>query len=296
MNECKLCHHRALLRDSHVIPAFVVRWIKETSASPYLRGAEDPNLRKQDIGTTKLLCQECETLFSQDEGEFADKIFTPYVSTELDNTGCRRGLIKEFDYNRWLLRFALSIQWRVLVTLPNKVHDEATLAEVEEVWRQFLLGNRKDSGLWENHMIFLSSLRGAAIGEAVKLGRGVNMYLLHSVDGTTVASDNRRLLGVFSKIGPIAFYTSIKPRSLKGNSDSRLHMQGLIKAAPSLNNGWLNEFIFKTRPDDIYREISEKQQGKLRDAILSNSDRAKKSMSFHLIEADRDLEQRQFGA
>lgn len=290
MSDCALCRQTRPLLNSHAIPAFAVRWIKETAASPYLRGAENPNLRRQDIGTIKLLCKECETRFSRDEGIFSENIFNPYVRDELDEKGCGQGQIKAFQYGPWLLRFAISLQWRVLATRPNRSKNEAVLGGVEEIWRKFLLGERGDTGIWENHMLFLQSLGGAAIPTDLKLGSKVNMYIMHSVDATTVTSDNGRYLGIYSKIGPIAFYTPLKPRRLKGNSDSKIHMQGKIKATPNLHNGWLNEFIFITRPNEAYSSISEKQSDKMRDWVLKNPDRVRNSMSYHLLNVDFKLE------
>lgn len=288
MTECKLCRKSVALRDSHAIPAFVVRWIKETSATPYLRSAVSPNLRKQDIGTIKLLCAECELVFSKVEGAFAERIFMPYVAEVLDSAGIGR-LNRTFDYQDWLLRFAISLQWRVLATRPDRVEHDHLLDEVEVIWRDFLLGKRGDSGPWETHMVFLSSLGGALISGNQPLGKRVNMYLLHSVDATTVASDNGRNLGIYSKAGPFAFYTPVKPRTLKGNTPSKLHMRGQISVGQSLKNGWLGQFIFITRPNEAYREISARQAGKIAQDSLENPARVLNSMSFHLLDVDSKL-------
>lgn len=292
MTECRLCGRQEVLRDSHVIPAFAVRWIKETSATSYIRGVEIPNLRKQDIDTIKLLCQDCETRFSRAEGAFTENIFTPYVSKELDERGCARGYIKEFNYGEWLLKFALSLQWRVLAARLYRVEDEAALVDIEKTWRQFLLDQCNDSGATETHMLFLSSLADAVIPDGLKLGQRVNMYLLHSVDATTVASDSGRYLGVYSKIGPIAFYTPVKPPALEGNPESKLHMRGRIRVAQELKNMRLKQFILETRPNEVHREISERQLKKMTQDTLSNPERALNSMSFHLLNTDFELERR----
>lgn len=216
MDECRLCRGPGPLRDSHTIPAFAVRWIKETSPTPYLRNPLTPNPRKQDVGTTKLLCQACETRFSQVEGTFAENIFLPYVTKELDETGCGRGKIRTFDYDTRLLRFALSLQWRTLLSMPDDIRNNTDYVAIETTWRQFLLGQRRDSGVWETHMIFLSSLAGATMSGDIKLGRRVNSYLLHNVDATTVESQNRRKSGIYSKIGPIVLFTPVRPIILSG--------------------------------------------------------------------------------
>jgi hypothetical protein len=276
--------------DSHLLPAFAARWIKETSPTPYLRDAVTPNLRKQDTRTAKLLCQGCETRFSQDEGNFAKTIFSPYVTKELDEKGCGRGNIRAFQYDEWLLRFALSLQWRTILTRPNAVYGETSFVVIEETWRQFLLGQRRDSGVWETHMIFLSSLAGAVIPAGLKLGCRVNSYLLGTVDATTISSQDNQKAGIYSKIGPIAFFTPLRPLVLKGNSDSKLHMRGTIKVGQKLRNEWLGQFIFVTRPNEVYRTVSEKQQIRMAKDFLANPERTRETMSFHALEVDFKLE------
>ena len=63
-SECGLCGNLAELRDSHIVPAFVARWIKDTSATGFLRGFHQPNRRVQDFPTKRLLCEGCEQRFS----------------------------------------------------------------------------------------------------------------------------------------------------------------------------------------------------------------------------------------
>jgi hypothetical protein len=45
MSKCALCHNVKELKDSHIIPAFVYRWIKETSATGYLTFSENIDRR-----------------------------------------------------------------------------------------------------------------------------------------------------------------------------------------------------------------------------------------------------------
>src|SRR6266511_3944641 len=73
---CKLCQKTREILDSHVFSKFVIRWMKETGTG-YLRAVKQPNLRKQDGSTEKLLCRECEQRFSNNETYFASKVFYP---------------------------------------------------------------------------------------------------------------------------------------------------------------------------------------------------------------------------
>jgi hypothetical protein len=53
------------LQESHILPSFVYRWMKETSATGYLRFGQQPNLRVQDGVKRHLLCANCEQRFNQ---------------------------------------------------------------------------------------------------------------------------------------------------------------------------------------------------------------------------------------
>ena len=101
---CKLCGKNAELKLSHIIPSFVYKWFKDTSASGYIRFGETPNKRSQDGFKLPWLCEGCEKLLNSWETEFANKIFHP--------------LNKEYNekiaYKQWFNLFCVSVTWRVL--------------------------------------------------------------------------------------------------------------------------------------------------------------------------------------
>ena len=72
---CKFCGNTKELKESHLIPSFAGKWLKDTSPSPFLRQAIKPNVRRQDIIKEYLLCGDCEHYFSTFEDAFAKKIF-----------------------------------------------------------------------------------------------------------------------------------------------------------------------------------------------------------------------------
>jgi hypothetical protein len=76
--QCALCKEERELKQSHITPAFVIRWIKRTRATPYLRSPINTNIPSQDGKKIPLLCADCEQLFSDVEKVFAEKIFIPY--------------------------------------------------------------------------------------------------------------------------------------------------------------------------------------------------------------------------
>ncbi len=60
---CRLCKIEAELKLSHFIPKFVGKWVKETSATGYIRFNHSINKRAQDIVKDYWLCGVCEQLF-----------------------------------------------------------------------------------------------------------------------------------------------------------------------------------------------------------------------------------------
>ena len=71
---CEPCGKHALLLQSHVLPAFVFKWLKRDG---HIRYAETPNRRSQDGHKRDWLCRECEDLFNSFETPFAGQIFHP---------------------------------------------------------------------------------------------------------------------------------------------------------------------------------------------------------------------------
>src|ERR1700683_5483083 len=145
---CALCDGEGELRDSHVVPAFVAKWIKETSATGYLRGYQVPNQRMQDLPTTSLLCDECEQRFSVAEKKFAEMIFRPFTDGR-----------SRFPYQDWLLYFATSLSWRCLASsngegLQDHPEHRAAVDRAKEAWADFLLGRTDNVGPYRFNLFF----------------------------------------------------------------------------------------------------------------------------------------------
>jgi len=229
--------------------------------------------------------------FSRDEVEFAKKIFYPYVNEELSDEGIATGEITRFEYREWLLRFVISLHWRLISVpedrsyLPQNLFD--LLCTTKDIWRDFLLSKRNYTGENQTHLFFLQNI-------AVYLGYipnyindRVNFYVLRAVDFTPILSESGKF-GIYSKIGPIAFYTSLKPKLLKNTPDSRLGMNGKLRTIQILRNTSMNRFIFVDRPNQIFPklEFSEPQQEVIRKAYMTNKQRVANSKTMRAHEAD----------
>jgi hypothetical protein len=189
---CALCEHSAPLQQSHIIPAFVFRWLKSSGLTGHIRNTLEPNKRIQDGVKRTLLCAECETLLSRDEKLFSDRLFYPCLAGSMPIT-----------YSDWLLRFCVSVSWRVL--LEHKGRNALTkysqaqqllLRRAERVWRGFLLGSESTPREFEQHFLPLDLIRDTTIPN---LPDNINRYLMGTVEMDIVGSDHR--LMTFSKLG-----------------------------------------------------------------------------------------------
>jgi hypothetical protein len=147
---------------------------------------------------SRLLCQKCENLLSGWETEFAEQIFFP----------SREGGAFSFPYQGWLLRFAVSLAWRVNVTDSGFEKIRPALAEkvdqAARIWGEFLLGHRGDPGPYEHHMFLMDYL--ADVGSA-PLPPKTNAYFMRSVDSTLAC--NSSSVFVYAKPPGIIFCSAM---------------------------------------------------------------------------------------
>lgn len=185
--KCKLCQKQADLQASHIIPKFAYRWMKETGG-PYMRTAKNPNKREQDGKRLPLLCQSCEGKFSKLETYFSKTIFYPF-SEEKQNW---------FEYDERLLRFSLSVLWRVLLEQKDRRSDlpfQDTINHFIEEWRRFLYENKKPNEFCSAYLVFT----GIATADGTQPVEGFINYIARSIDATIAFNSNSSF--VYVKFG-----------------------------------------------------------------------------------------------
>jgi hypothetical protein len=188
--QCRLCLKQSELENSHIIPSFLYRWLKETSGTGFLRFGRNPNRLVQDGYKEYWLCPTCEDLQGKWETEFAEKVFHPLV----------RGEASRFHYQAWLLKFAVSLSWRALLYIKETAalgHFSEQLAEEAEKaltrWAAFLLGQEPHPGKYEQHMLPLDLIAGHT---SDGMPPNINRYLLRSVDIDAVCSKSEAFVYV----------------------------------------------------------------------------------------------------
>ena len=277
---CRLCRHERILRESHVIPKFAVEWIKKTSATGYLRGTIDPNLRRQDASKIRLLCQDCEQLFSRDERVFAETIFRPFL----------QGTSLEFFYGEWLRRFAVSLAWRAAVTgiergalgdpqpsLLRKEIDDAISA-----WGSYLLCRTKTPGPYTHHMLLAGYIKDAT----TEVPEGFQTYMMRAVD-TTIGSATKRLL-VYTKLPAIVFVSHVIPSEPSGWRRTRIARKGHIGLGQVLSSGPFVRFVLD-RASEVWNRTapSARQHALMERDLFRDPDRALGSESYRALLAEK---------
>lgn len=103
---CLLCLDGELCELGHIIPKFVMRWLKLASKKSkfYFNNTET---EVSDTLALRILCKDCEDSFSHYEKIFVDKFFKRYYRKQEQN-----GFGEEVYY------FALSVAWRIMASTP----------------------------------------------------------------------------------------------------------------------------------------------------------------------------------
>ncbi|MFC3532313.1 hypothetical protein ACFOLG_08955 [Vogesella facilis] len=103
---CLLCSEGELHKLGHIIPKFVMRWLKFASkkSSFYLNNTET---EVSDTLAIRILCDKCEDIFSRHEKAFVDNYFKKYYRKT------NPGVISEDIYY-----FSLSVAWRIMISTP----------------------------------------------------------------------------------------------------------------------------------------------------------------------------------
>jgi hypothetical protein len=281
-SQCALCQEVAPLRESHVLPAFVYRWLKERSITGHIRRTDMMNRRVQDGLKKPWLCENCEQRFSHHEVDFANRLFRPWLSGKT-----------EIRYNDWLLRFCVSISWRVLKHCkglnPKSVYtdDQENLArQAEATWRAFLLDRAPHPAQFEQHLMIHDLIEETSISD---LPNNINRYLMGAVEMDIVGSG--RTLMSYAKLGRFTIFGLIQKGPDKWEG-TKIHVKnGLLKPGHfTVPHSLIG--LFKDKAAQLsasYRNISEAQNNKIDDLVMKNLDRVTDSDQLAAMMADAEM-------
>lgn len=131
---CLLCKTGELDELGHIIPKFVMRWLKRASKLNKFYFNNDRDKMVADTPAFRMMCNKCEDKFSTLEKYFTDEIFKKYYRRKTPSP------VDDQVYN-----FAISIAWRLIVsterlkdTQPQEKVFEAIYSPSESVMRGYL--------------------------------------------------------------------------------------------------------------------------------------------------------------
>lgn len=233
---CRLCGTTTRLRESHIVPAFVYRWLKETSGTGYLRGGAAPNLRMQDGLKDYWLCGDCEERFSVWETAFANQVYYP----------CANLSARNLRYGEWMLKFCMSLCWRVLTFIQEHGtldHLSSELAETSllarDAWASCLLGLSPHPGVFEQHVLLVDEI---ARHTGSDLPPTINRYLLRTVD-IDVAGSNKESL-VYVKLPHVIVLGIIRVPKIHQWVGTKIHVKkGFVGPSRTVVSAALLNFI-----------------------------------------------------
>jgi hypothetical protein len=260
-----LCGELLPLLLSHVLPAFVYRWKRESSGGSHLRSTDEPNLRVQDGIKRHWLCAGCEERFSKDERAFANKIFYPYLSDPA----------AELPYGPWLLRFCTSVSWRVLRYAFEEDRFEdwdrdavSDCERAESVWREVLLGARPHPGDLRQHLLPFDIIEQGAADAAPN----INRYLTRAIQIDLCRGS--KSVFTFAKLGRFGIFGMIRPDTHPWIGTKVHAKEGSIRPRRYQVPGPLWKYLNDKARDSAAAldAVSDKQRAKIDQAFQQNVD------------------------
>ena len=218
-------------------------------------------------------------MFSRYETAFATKVFHPW------HAGIHR-----IPYDDWLLRFCVSVSWRVLRFARGRNKDaiyadeqQVLMDKAEARWRAYLRGEESHPGDFEQHLLIFDNISDTTIPD---LPPNINRFMNGAVTLDIVGSD--RSLMTFAKLGPFIVFGIIQKGSGQWEG-TKVHVKhGLLKPGKLVvPAGFLALFKQKAAlVDEAFAAMSPAQRAKVDKYVLDNPEAFAASDQFKSIAAD----------
>jgi len=286
---CRLCDKTAELQESHIIPRFVFKHQKETSATGFIRSSESINQRAQDGEKHYWLCKECESLFNRWETPFATHIYHAWNQ--------HRETKQQYEYGDWLLPFACSVSWRALtwymdISEADKTeYSDMARTQIRKAliaWKDFMLGKRPHPGEFQQHMFLFDAIEHT--DNPKQFPPNMNRFLTRG-SYINLAHSKGYPLFIFVKMARITllgFLGIEHPRQWVG---SQIHVQGGHIGGNIVAPVQFLEYL-KERAAIIEKQqslLSERQKSVIDRSISKNPDKAANSEVFEMMQRDIDM-------
>lgn len=279
LGSCRLCGEIRGLQESHVIPSFVYKWMKETSATGFMRFGENPNKRVQDGHKEYWLCASCEKRLNVWETVFASRAFHP-----LNNDGGQF-----VRYGAWMMKFCASISWRTLLKFRQDGLNDLSWSQLSavdralNVWSEVILEKRNHPSEHQQHIVLLDTIAEASD----RWPANINRYILRTVAMDVIRSEATTF--VFTKMGKVLVLGFIDVRYSRQWVGTKIHArEGLIGLGNITVPIQFRDYLIDkaNRYAQISSSISDVQQSKIAKAARQNLDRVARSGTFAAMRDD----------
>lgn len=289
IKQCALCRQVKALELSHIVPKFVIRYLKKTSVGA-IRNLENIDRVVQDGEKHYLLCGDCEDLFSTYETKFANSFFHPFMK---DNQ-------KEFHYDCETYYFLTSVSWRSLYLdiLDFVANAEEVGIDTETLnclivregqMRNFLLGKQSNVAGIEHHVFFFEDIKSITndlidTRPHTTIHRSIGSYTFFNKELKTYAT-------VTNMMGIILFTLYSKGKQEHWVNTEIVNGSGSIKAENQIIESVCgNELIeMLNNAKCAASEISEKQRALINERAQTKIEDFKKSKTFEDLMKDFNL-------
>ncbi len=278
---CELCHKKANLLVSHIVPKFVWRW-HSNPVPGGLRTNRSPNLKVQDGPKINLLYAECEQRFSAWEKLFASKIFLPLHSPE--------PVIEPIYYEEWALKFAVSVSWRTLIFMmrhragarlsPLQLH---LVDQAQETWRKFLLEEIENPDVFDQHLLPVDGLESYS---GPKISPFLNRYMIRDIHLDLIFT--RDSVYIYTKMCRLILFGRIQEEHPEEWQGMQLDLRGDIRPRNYRLPAGIASY-WNRKADEVkhaLESMSPKQQAIAEASMIENADKIANSEIFRAMQYD----------
>ena len=259
LDHCLLCGNLTQVRESHIWPSFCVRWLQKHTGSPYIRSAENPNIRKQDVIKERMLGDCCEQKFSRWEDKFARNLFKDYNDSHQ---------LKNFEYGDWLIKLAISLSWRSSHSWMNILEIEKPffvpfVKTAQEDWRELLLGKHQKFSIYEHHLLFLHNIDFVSLQDS-QMSEKWKTYSSLGFDMGFIAIKSRIL--IYTMVPGFAFISAVRPQRLSTWKNTKILKEGKFAKNPDIADRLVMDWIADRANIPFEHKFSERQQTVIEEA------------------------------
>ena len=283
---CRLCQDNDDLRVSHILPRFIGKYLKETSATGFLTAVDENGKpsSSQDLYKRNLLCNRCESVLNEAETFFANTIFYPF----------KKGELKTIPVDDRLGRFAVSVSLRALWIMQLVEHPlaekwKSELGELETEWRNYLLRTPNFIMGKHSHHIFLCNENFLAVG----LKASPN--LIHNVLRTSAyyLFEKFEKAYVFANLAGVQIISMISPPELPVSQGTQVYPNqtfGVVRPQGIGWGGYYQNLLELARKCDTARgRLSDAQKERIKRAMNKDPERAAKSEDARIFRMQQVL-------